>query len=121
MVEQPVPEGLHPVEVTHTKAISEELQPMGKTHVGEVCEELSPMRWDLTLELGKSVRSPPPEEQGAAETTCDELTITPILRPPARSGGGGRKMGVKLSLGRKERLGKGVLRSGFISHYPTLI
>ena len=24
------------------------------------------------------MRSPPPEEEGAAETTCDELTITPI-------------------------------------------
>ena len=28
------------------------------------------------------MRSPPPEGQGAAETTCDELTITPIPRPP---------------------------------------
>jgi len=35
------------------------------------------------LEQGKSVRSPPPEEEGAAETTCDELTITPIPCPPA--------------------------------------
>jgi len=30
------------------------------------------------LEQGKSVRSPPPEEEGVAETTCDELTITPF-------------------------------------------
>jgi len=29
------------------------------------------------------VRSPPPEEEGAAETTCDELTTDPIPRPPA--------------------------------------
>ena len=29
------------------------------------------------------MRSPPPEEGGAAETTCDELTTTPIPRPPA--------------------------------------
>jgi len=35
------------------------------------------------LEQGQSVRSPPPEEEGAAETTCDELTVTPIPRPPA--------------------------------------
>jgi len=42
---------------------------------------------DLTLEQGKSVRSPPPEEEGAAETKCDELTITPIPRPPALLGG----------------------------------
>jgi len=29
------------------------------------------------------VRSPPPEEEGAAETTCDGLTVTPIPHPPA--------------------------------------
>ena len=39
------------------------------------------------MEQGKSVRSPPPEEEGAAETTCDELTTTPIPRPPAPLGG----------------------------------
>jgi len=35
------------------------------------------------LELRKSVRSPPPQGEGAAEITCDELTVTPIPRPPA--------------------------------------
>lgn len=30
------------------------------------------------LEQGKSVRSPPLEEKGAALTTCDELTATLI-------------------------------------------
>jgi len=39
------------------------------------------------LERGQSVRSPPPEGQRAAETTCDELTVTPIPRPPALLGG----------------------------------
>ena len=43
------------------------------------------------LEQGKSVRSPPPEEEGAAETTCDELTATPIPCPPVLLGGGGRE------------------------------
>ena len=42
-----------------------------------------------TLEQGKSVSPPPPEEEGAAETTCDELTQTPIPRPPALLGAGG--------------------------------
>jgi len=37
---------------------------------------------DLTLEQGQSLRSPPPEEEGAAETTCDELTATPAPHPP---------------------------------------
>ena len=36
------------------------------------------------LEQGKSVRSPPPEEEGVAETTRDEL----IPRPPAPLGAG---------------------------------
>jgi len=33
---------------------------------------------DPALKQGKSVRSHPPEEEGAAETTCDELFTTPI-------------------------------------------
>jgi len=36
---------------------------------------------------GLSVRSPCPEEEGAAETTCDELTVTPTPRPSAPLGG----------------------------------
>ncbi|KAK4832415.1 hypothetical protein QYF61_023094 [Mycteria americana] len=37
---------------------------------------------DPTLEQGKSGRSPPPEEEGAAETMCDELTTAPIPHSP---------------------------------------
>ena len=43
---------------------------------------------DLILEPRKSVKSPPPEEEGAAETTCDELTVTPIPRPSVPLGEG---------------------------------
>jgi len=68
---------------THVGAVCEELQTMGRTHVGEVCGELSPKRGTFTLEQGQSVRSPPPEEEGAAVTTCDELTVNPIPCPPA--------------------------------------
>jgi len=39
------------------------------------------------LEQGKNVRSPPPEEEGAAERTSDELTTIPIPCPPALLGG----------------------------------
>ncbi|GAB0186401.1 hypothetical protein GRJ2_001105400 [Grus japonensis] len=39
-------------------------------------------REEPTLEQGKRARSHPPEEEGAAETTCDELTTTPIPHPP---------------------------------------
>jgi len=62
---------------------------------------------DLTPEQGKSVRSPPPAKEGAAETTCDELTVTPIPRPSALLGGwgGGRETGVKLSPGKKGGVG----------------
>jgi len=54
------------------------------------------MRGTFTLEQGKSVKSPPPEEHGAAETMCDELTATPIPRPPS------------LPEGRRERNGSEV-------------
>jgi len=43
-MEQPVPEGFHPVEVTHVGAIHDELQPVARTHVGEDHGELYPMR-----------------------------------------------------------------------------
>jgi len=43
-LEQPVPEGLHPMGRTHTGAVHEELQPVGRTHVGEVCGERSAVR-----------------------------------------------------------------------------
>jgi len=82
-LEQPVSEGLHPVGRTHAGAVCEELQSVGRTHIGEVCGELSPMRGTFALEQWKSVRSLPSEEEGAAETTCDELTITPISHSPS--------------------------------------
>jgi len=40
------------------------------------------------LEQGKKrMRSPPPEEKGAAETMSDELTTTPIPCPLVLPGG----------------------------------
>jgi len=57
---------------------------------------------DLTLEQGKSVRSPPSEGQGVAETMCDELTTTHSLSPCTARGGGGREMGLMLSPARRE-------------------
>jgi len=46
--------------------------------------------------------SPPPEEERVAETTCGELTAIPIPLSLHRSGGGGRGMGVKSSLGSRD-------------------
>jgi len=47
------------------------------------------------------VRSPPPEEEGAAETTCDELTVTPIPRPPVPLGGRRERNRSKVEPGKK--------------------
>jgi len=74
------------------------------------------------LKQGQTVRSPSPGKEGVAETTHDELTVTPIPCPPAllvwrRQG----KSGAKLSPGRREGRGESVLRFGFISHCPTVI
>jgi len=43
-LEQPVTEGLHPMERTHAGPVCEKLQPMGRTHAREVHGELYPMR-----------------------------------------------------------------------------
>ena len=45
------------------------------------------------LEQGKSVRSPAPEEDEAAEIMCDKLTVNPIPCPPVPLGRIGRKSG----------------------------
>jgi len=37
VLEQSVPEGLHPMEGIHAGAVHEELHPVGMTHDGEVC------------------------------------------------------------------------------------
>ena len=65
--------------------------------------------------------SPAPEEDEVAEITCDELTVNLIPRPLVLLGGLVENPGVKLCPGRREGWGKGVLRFGFISHYPTLV
>jgi len=120
MLEQPVPEGLHPVEGAHAGAVCEELhpvgrthagavgeglQPVGRTHVGEVCGELSPVRGTFMLEEGKSVRSPLPEGQGVAETTYDELIVTTIPHPPAPLRGRRERNGIEVESGKKGEVG----------------
>uniref|UniRef100_A0A8C0C1L8 Amyloid beta precursor protein binding family A member 1 n=1 Tax=Buteo japonicus TaxID=224669 RepID=A0A8C0C1L8_9AVES len=87
MLEQCVPEGLHPTEGTHAGAVREKLQPVGRIHIEEVHGGLSPMGGTTHWSRGR-VMSPPPEEEGAAETTCGELTATPIPCPPALLVGG---------------------------------
>ncbi|GAB0176363.1 AN1-type zinc finger protein 5-like [Grus japonensis] len=71
-----------------------ERSPRQSRFAGRTCDPVEDPRWSSLflkvctpwerpmLEQGQSVRSPPPEEEEAAETTCDELTATPIPRPP---------------------------------------
>ena len=53
----------------------------------------------------ESVRSPPPEEEGAAETTGDELTAAPIPRPPALLRGRKERNGSEVEPGKKGGVG----------------
>ena len=59
------------------------------------------------LEQGQSVRRPPPQKEGAAETTCDELTATPVPHLPVLLGVGGRRYRnrVKVEPGKKGGVG----------------
>ena len=77
MLEQSLPEGLYLMEGTHTTAVLEELQPMGRTHVVQF------MKDSILWEGPHAGKEEECEEEGAAETTCDELTATPIPHPPA--------------------------------------
>ena len=55
---------------------------------------------------GEEREEPSPEEERAAETTCDELTATPIPRPPALLGGKEvEKIGSKVKPGKKGGVG----------------
>jgi len=67
-------------------------------------EDCSPGR-DPRLEQGQSVRSPPAEGEGAAETTCDELTATPIPHPPAPLGGRRERNRSEVEPGKKGGVG----------------
>ena len=110
MLEQSVPEGLQPMEGTHAGAVHEELQPVGRTHVGEVHEGL-PLAGDTPWGSRGQARSPPPpEEEGAAETRCEELTPTPI---PRHQGEKVERTGSGVEVGRREGWGEAVLRFGF--------
>ena len=85
-------EGLQPAAGTHAGAVWEELQPVGRTHVGETLWRTVSRDREPTPEQGKSVSSPPPEEEGAAETRGGELTTTPISCPLRHCGAEGREI-----------------------------
>ena len=62
------------------------------------------------LEQGKSVRNPPFEKEGVTETTCDELTTTPIPRPPVLLGGRRERNGSEAEPGKKGGVGRRCLK-----------
>ena len=106
-LEQPVPEGLHPMGRDQLWGSPWRAAARGKdSHRRSLWRAVSLER-NLTLEQGQSLRSPPPEEEGAAKTTCDELTTAPVPCPPEPLGGEkGEKREVKLSPGRREGGGR---------------
>jgi len=101
------------VEGTHTGAVCEELQPMGRTHTGGSLWRTVSCVKDPMLEQGQSVRSPPPKGQGVAETACDELTLTPIPRPPAPLGGRRERNGSEVEPRKKGGVGGSCLKIWF--------
>ena len=73
------------------------------------------------LEQGNDERSPPPEDEEAAETMCHQVTITPIPCPPGPLRGGPEvEAGCEVAPGKLGGVGGGVLRFDFISHSSTL-
>lgn len=73
------------------------------------------------LEQGKSVRIPPSEEKGAAETMCDGLTTNPIFRPPALLRRGGREFRSEVKPGKKGEVGGKGFSFYFSLPYSALI
>jgi len=69
------------VEETRAGAVHEEWQSMARTHTEDVHGWLSAVGGSPTLEQGKTVRSPPPEEERVAEIMYDELTANPVPVP----------------------------------------
>lgn len=86
MLEVSVPGGLYPLETINAGAVLEELQPIGRTQVRQVNEELFHVGGTPCGSRGR-LRSSAPEEEGAAEMMCDDLTAAPILCPLSHSEG----------------------------------
>ena len=93
-VEQYVLKGLYPKGGSHAAAVCEELQTTGRTYVGEIHGELSLVGGTQHRSRRRVWGRPPPEEERATETTCDELTATPIAL--CHWAGGGREFESKV-------------------------
>lgn len=67
------------------------------------------------MEQGKSIRSPPPENAGTADTMYNELTTTSIAHPLCYWSGGGIETRKKRGME-----GKWFKIQFLFCHYPTL-
>ncbi|KAK4827778.1 hypothetical protein QYF61_021731 [Mycteria americana] len=67
---------------------------------------------------GEECEESSPEEEGAAETTCDELTATPIPRPLRCWGGGGREFGSEAEPENKGEVGEGLQSYSATQQHP---
>jgi len=97
--EQPVPEALHPMKMTHSGAVREELEPMERRMLEKFVQNCLP--W-VEPHAGAGEEC---EEEEAAETVCDALTIIPLPRPTALPRGRGRDFGNEVRPGKKGGVG----------------
>jgi len=70
------------------------------------------------LEQGKSMRGPPPEEEGAAETMFDQMTVTPVPHPPAPLGGRRERSGSEVERRKKGGVGGRCFKIWFYFSLP---
>lgn len=90
---------------THSGSVCEELQPVWGIQLEELCRTASHGR-DPTWDQGKGVRSSAPGQEGAAETTCDELTEPLLPFPRATAGKEVENPWLRSRQVRKERWGE---------------
>lgn len=74
-----------------------------------------------TAHWSKSVSSFPLEQEGAAETMCDKLTMTPFPVLCVLLAGEGENLGVKLTREKRKGGEKAFLSFALISQFPALI
>lgn len=119
MLEQPVPEVLHSVGMLEQFMEGSR----GKDSHWKILWGTFSCGRGPTLEHGRSVRSPPHVEKGAAEAACDELTTALIPHHPALlgEGGQGREIVSKVPSGKKRGGEVVFVRLGFTYFNLTVI
>ena len=112
-LEQSVPEGLHPMERTHSEAAHEELQPMGRTHVGVVHGGIFPMGGTPCWSLGGVWRGWSSRDN-VWWTDCNPLSLSSCAIVGEQVG----KSGLKMSPKRRERWREDIFKIWFHFSLP---